>query len=129
MPFNVTIDRSPQFVRFRVAGPASLENYFELIEQAASDTQAAGDTLGLVDLRGVEGRLKFTDQYFIGELVGAKLKHLRKLATLVSSDPTSYNSETVANRSGVNSRTFDDEAKALAWLMGPDSGDRGSAAA
>lgn len=126
MPFTVIIDRSPQFVRFRVAGPASLQNYFDLIEEAMRETQQHRDTLGLVDLRGVAGRLKFTDQYFIGEVVGQKLKHLRKLASLVASDPTSYNSETVANRTGVSLRIFDDEEKALAWLMQADAMGPGS---
>lgn len=120
MPFTVVIDRPPHYVRFRVAGPASLKNYFDLIEEAMRDTQQHGDTLALVDLRGVEGRLRFTDQYFIGEVVGQKLKHLSKLASLVVSDPTSYNSETVANRTGVRMRTFDDEDKALAWLAQAD---------
>lgn len=119
MPFSITMERSAHFVRFRVSGPASIQNYFDLIEEAALETQQQGDTRGLVDLRNVTGRLKFTDQFFIGELVGRKLKHLHRLASLVSSDPTSYNSETVANRSGVNLRSFDDEAKALAWLLEP----------
>ena len=117
MPFTVNFERSPQYLRVCVAGPASLKNYFDLIDDAARETAEHGDRQALVDLRHVVGRLKFTDQYFIGELVGKKLQHLRKPASLVASDPTSYNSETVANRNGVNLRSFDDEAKAVAWLL------------
>jgi len=117
MPFIVTVHRPPKFIRFNVAGPASLQNYFDLIEHAALETSRHGDRLGLVDLRGVVGRLKFTDQFVIGEAVGSKLQHLTRLASLVASDPTSYNSETVANRTGVNLRSFDDEEKALDWLL------------
>lgn len=116
MPFTVSIERSPQLVRFRVAGPASLKNYFDLVEDAARETLPRAETHVLVDLRGVIGRLKFTDQFFIGEIVGQKLRHLHKLASLVPTDPTSYNSETVAHRNGVNLRMFEEEAKALAWL-------------
>ena len=117
MPFTVTVERSPQYIRFNVAGPASLKNYFDLIEQAARETLAGGIGLAMVDLREVAGRLPFTDQFFIGDVVGQKLAHLRRLASLVADDPASYNSEKVANRKGVNLRSFDDEARALAWLL------------
>ena len=117
MPFTVNFERSPQYLRVWVAGPASLKNYFDLIDDAGRETAEHGDRQALVDLRNVIGRLKFTDQYVIGEVVGKKLQHLRKLASLVASDPTSYNSETVANRNGVNLRSFDDEAEAVAWLL------------
>ena len=117
MPFTVTVERTAQYIRFRVAGPASLKNYFDLIDGAAKDTLGHGDKLGLVDLRGVVGRLNFTDQFFIGEVVGQKLPHLDKIATLVADDPGSYNSEKVANRKGLNVRTFASEAQALAWLL------------
>lgn len=119
MPFVVTVERTPAYVRFNVSGPASLKNYFDLIEGAAGETLARGDTLGLVDLRQVVGRLSFTDQFFIGEIVADKLPHLKKLASLVASDPDSYNSEKVANRKGVNLRSFDSEERAIAWLREP----------
>lgn len=117
MPFTVTTARSPHYMRFDVAGHASLKNYFDLIEEAAQVTLQQGVTHGLVDLRNVIGRLKFTDQFFIGEVVGQKLGHLGKLASLVAGDPSSYNSETVANRMGVLLRSFDSETAAIAWLL------------
>ena len=117
MPFTVTIRREPQFLRLDVAGPASLKNYFDLIDEAARETLAHGDTLAMADLCGVVGRLHLSDQMFIGEVVAQKLAHLAKLATLVPGDPTSYNSEKVANRKGMNLRTFASEAEAIAWLL------------
>jgi hypothetical protein len=119
MPFIVTVERTPHHVRFNIAGSASLKNYFDLIEAAASETLANGDQLAMVDLRQVVGRLSFTDQFFIGEIVGNKLAHLRKLASLVADDPDSYNSEKVANRKGLNLRTFGSEERAIAWLREP----------
>jgi hypothetical protein len=117
MPFTITVDREQQYVRFNVSGPASLKNYFDLIDTAAKDTLARGETLGMVDLRGVVGRLCFTDQFFIGDVVGQKLTHMQKLASLVPQDPASYNSEKVATRKGVNLRSFEDEVIAIAWLL------------
>lgn len=122
MPFTVTIDRQPGYVRFNVAGPASLKNYFDLIDEAARVAMASGTARGLADLRGVEGRLPFTDQFFIGDVVAAKLARFERLALLVAHDPTSYNSETVARRRGVALRTFAEEGLAVAWLLAGDDG-------
>jgi hypothetical protein len=116
MPFVVRAERHADYLRFNVAGSASLKNYFDLIEEAARETVANGDKLAMVDLRQVVGRLSFTDQFFIGEIVGEKLLHLRKLASVVPGDPGTYNSEKVANRKGVNLRGFVGEDEAIAWL-------------
>jgi hypothetical protein len=121
MPFTISVHRFPSHARYDVAGPPSLKNYFDLIERAARETLERGDVNALVDLRGVTGRLSFTDQFFIGDVVGQKLQHLKKLATLVPDAPESYNSQKVAVRQGVNIRTFASEADALAWLAEPSS--------
>jgi hypothetical protein len=120
MPFTVTARRFPEYVRFDVQGPASLKNYFDLIDDAARETLAHGDKRAMVDLRGVAGRLNFTDQFFIGDVVGKKLTHLVKLAVVVPDDPATYNSDRVANRNGVNQRSFADEEQAIGWLLAPD---------
>ena len=117
MPFTITAERRPAHVRFHVSGPASLKNYFDLIDYAAKETQVGGDKRALVDLRGVVGRLSFTDQFFIGDVVSQKLTHLHRIATVVPEDPATYNSEKVANRKGINLRSFDSEELAVAWLL------------
>ena len=117
MPFTVTTTRFPQYVLFQVSGPASLKNYFDLIDEAARHTTSNGDKLAMVDLRQVAGRLSFTDQFFIGDVVGQKLAHLSRLASVVADDPTSYNSEKVANRKGLNLRSFNSEQDAVGWLL------------
>jgi hypothetical protein len=116
MPFSVEIERNPNYIRFNVSGPASLKNYFDLIDSAAKETALHGDKLAMVDLRGVVGRLVFTDQIFIGDVVGQKLLNLRKLASLVPEEPESYNSPKVANRKGMNVQSFSNEEEAIAWL-------------
>ena len=116
MPFTIVRDSSPGFTRYDVAGPPSVKNYFDLIEETARETLASHEKLVLVDLRGVTGRLSFTDQFFIGELVGEKLAHIRKVAVVVPDDPDTYNSPKVAQRKGVNMQTFRSEEEAVAWL-------------
>lgn len=117
MPFTVTVERDPRFVRFTVAGPASLKNYFDLIEHAQRET--AGDTRILVDLRSVAGRLHVSDQMFIGETVVEKLAHLRRIATLVADDPASYNGPKAAAAKGFDLRTFGSLPEAEGWLLSP----------
>src|SRR5215203_4484473 len=106
MPFNIVFERLPQYVRYQASGLASLKNYSDLIDQAARETLAARDRLVMVDLRGVIGRLAFSDQFFIGELVVRKLQHLLRLATVVPDEPESYNSQKVANRHEFRLRGF-----------------------
>ncbi|HUR89964.1 MAG TPA: hypothetical protein VMZ74_12820 [Ramlibacter sp.] len=122
MPFTVSIERNAQYVRYNVVGPPSLKNYFDLIEQAAKETRESNLARVMVDLRGVTGRLSFTDQFFIGEVVGDKLAHVAKLASLVRDDPESYNSPKVAQRKGVDLRSFSGEEEAIAWLTAPADG-------
>jgi hypothetical protein len=120
MPFSVTVERTRDCVRFDVAGAPSIKNYFDLIEVVVKKTLERGDKFVLVDLRRVTGRLSFTDQFFIGDVVGQKLAHLARLATLVADDPDSHTSSKVATRKGLNFRTFAGEEEAIGWLtQGP----------
>ena len=116
MPFTISIERSADPVRYRVSGIATLQNYCDLIDEAARDTLAHGDRRAMVDLLGVAGRLLFTDQFFIGDLVARKLNHIERLAALVPDDPDSYTSPKVATRQGVSLQGFRDNEEALAWL-------------
>jgi hypothetical protein len=116
MSFAITVQRRPHFVRYEVKGPASLKNYSDLIDEAARQTATDRDRRAMVDLRGVLGRLHFTDQFFIGELVVRKLQHLDRLATVVPDDPATYTSEKVAARHGFQLRGFVSEEEAQAWL-------------
>jgi len=126
MPFTITVRRLPAYTRYDVSGPASLKNYFDLIDMAAKETLVHGDRLAMVDLRKVVGRLVFTDQIFIGDVVGQKLLHLDRLASLVPDAPESYNSPKVAVRKGLNLQSFSDEQEAIDWLLEGIAGRAGS---
>jgi hypothetical protein len=119
MPFTVTVERLPRYARFNVSGPASLKNYFDLIAEASRRTAAPRVGKVLVDLRQVVGRLAFTDQVFIGDVVSQKLSHLDRMAVVVPGDLSTYNNEKVAQRRGVSLRNFNDEEAAIAWLLDP----------
>lgn len=116
MPFHSIIHRSAKFVRWRVSGPNSLGNFVTLIDAVAAETRRRGDSKVMVDLRAVEGTLKFTDQLSVGELVALRLAHLAKLASVVPPEQVTRNSERVALRKGVQLRVFSQEEDAAAWL-------------
>lgn len=127
MPFQSTITRSAQFVRWRVSGPTSLENFVALVDAVAAESRRRGDSKVMVDLRAVEGTLKFTEQLSVGEIVALKLPHLVKLASVVPPEQITRNSERVAVRKGLQLRVFSREEEAAAWLTEPASahGERG----
>jgi hypothetical protein len=117
MAFTLTVvEHWPQYVRIKVAGPVSLRNYVELIEEAAADTSQQEEKHVLIDCRAMVGRLKSSDEAFVGEILGQKLAHLYKLATVVADDPGSYNSMKVASKNGLTLRNFGSEDEASAWL-------------
>lgn len=126
MPFAILRESTPEFTRYTVSGSPSIKNYFDLIDGAARESAAGHEKLLLVDLRAVGGRLSFTDQFFIGDVIGDKLTHVQKLAVLVAEDPDSYNSPKVAQRKGVNIQAFASEEEAVAWLTEEARGKSGS---
>ena len=115
MPFSVSVLQVPAHVRYHVTGPASLDRFRELTQRIAADT-APNALLVLVDLRGVDGKLSFTEQLMLGELAATRLSHLGKLASVVRPEELTHNSEKVAVRAGMRLRSFSSETEALAWL-------------
>jgi hypothetical protein len=119
MPFESTIKRSSRFVRWRVSGQTSLENFVALIDAVAQESQRRGDSKVMVDLRTVDGTLKFTDQLALGEIVAVRLAHLAKLASVVPPAQITRNSERAALRKELQLRVFSNEEDAAAWLAAP----------
>ncbi|MFC5497335.1 STAS/SEC14 domain-containing protein [Caenimonas terrae] len=117
MPFEVTVDRHPDYVRYNVAGPTSLREFAELTLLVAGDVDRYEDDRVLIDLRRVEGRLTRQEQTLIGELGAGKLQLLFKLASIVPPGEITRNTEQAAVAVGLQMRVFDAEPEALAWLL------------
>jgi hypothetical protein len=116
MPLTYEISRLPRFIRFEVAGDASLADMHGLIDSIAQATLASHDKRVLVNLLAVRETMRFTDHYAIGELVARRLSHLQRVASVVPSQRRTGTSEKVANAQGIRLRVFVDEAQATAWL-------------
>ncbi|WP_298926278.1 STAS/SEC14 domain-containing protein [uncultured Ramlibacter sp.] len=120
MTFSTTIHRVTDRVEVRVAGPAAIRDFVDLIQAMAQETSYWSDTRLLVDLRRIEGRLSPEEQVFIGEMVAHSLSHLDKVASVVKAEEITRNSERAAQELGARLRVFDSEDEALEWL-GSDS--------
>ena len=117
MPFEVTVTRLPEYVRYEAAGPTSLKNFVDLLSFAGAETELYEDLKVLFDLRGVEGRLTRSEQLLVGEVVAIKLPLSFKVASLVPVGEMTRNSERAALSKGVTVRIFDSESEALSWLL------------
>lgn len=112
MPLQYQMSRLPRYVRFDVAGEASLADMDRLI--AAVGAASRGDKRALVNLLAVRESLRFTDHYAIGELVARRLNHLERLASVVAAERRTGTSEKVARAHGTVLRVFADEREACA---------------
>lgn len=127
MPLQFSVRRLDGFTCVKVTGPASLVDFVELIAEFATTTREQGDKRVLVDLLGVQGELKFTDHFQMGQEVGRRLRHLERLASVVPADKITRTSETVALTQGVQLRVFTSMNDAIGWLT--QSADAAAAAA
>jgi hypothetical protein len=119
MPPAITYQRLAGHARFDVKGVATIDDMITLVGVLAERTRQEGDTRVLVDLRGVENVLKFTDHFQLGEEVARKLRHLEKVASVVPPDRITRTSEKVAARQGFPLHVFTDIDEASAWLAQP----------
>lgn len=122
MPLRFDLTRRDRYVRFDVAGDATLEDLHAFVNAVAQRTLDGGDRRVLADLRQVRESFKFTDHYAIGELVARRLHHLERLASLVPTPRRTGTSEKVAMAQGTALRVFVDEGAAIEWLEEPAKG-------
>lgn len=125
MPFSVKVKRSPQYVRFVIAGDSSLKNFADLFGVVGGEVDKYEDVKVLFDLRRVVGRLTSSEQVLLGEIVALKLPLLFKVASLVPVGEITRNSERAALSKGLVARIFDSEPEAVAWLLDDEPGESG----
>jgi hypothetical protein len=117
MPFEVTVERNQQYVRYNVAGVTSLKRFAGLVMLIATDVDHHEGDRVMVDLRKVGGRLTTSEQQLLGELVATQLAMIFKLASIVPEGEISRNSERSAINAGLLVRVFDSEHAAFSWLL------------
>ena len=116
MALDSQIQRLADFTLCRVSGPASMDDFAALILDTAEATRKAGDKRVLVDLLGVEGELKFTDHFQMGQLVARHLRQIERIASVVPEEKITHTSEKVAVKQGMQLRVFTSMNEAIRWL-------------
>ncbi|MGE0332579.1 MAG: hypothetical protein AB7P37_18020 [Ramlibacter sp.] len=117
MPFDIRIDRHPEYVKFSMEGTASMPNFIALVDTVEAETIFWSDRNALFDLRAVQDELAPEEQVFLGELVGRSLAHLDRLASVVPAQRITRRSEGAAQQMGVRLRVFADVHEATQWLV------------
>lgn len=116
---EVSIHRLPEFTSVKLSGPATIDDFVQLIQHTGEESHRLGDRRMLVDQLEITGTLRFTDHFRIGEEVARHLQHLEKLATVVPPDKITRTSEKVAVRQGLQLRVFTTMTEAIRWLQEP----------
>jgi hypothetical protein len=101
----------------RLTGAPSLGQILSFMELLAVESQSWNHGRLLADLRGVTTIRSFTEQFTLGEEAARKLKHLRRIASVVPPERLTRNSERPARQRGLDLKVFTDEAEALQWLL------------
>lgn len=99
-----------------ITGAPTLAGMLRLVDRLHERTQAWKTQALLIDLRCIEHVPDPTSQALVGEHIGSRLSHLRRIASVVPEAAMTGHSERVARRTGANFRVFGQEQAAIAWL-------------
>jgi hypothetical protein len=119
MSLDLAWEHHEHYGVLRLSGSPSLGQFLSGLEVIAVETATWPHGRLLADLVGISTLTSFTDQFSIGEQSALKLKHLRKVASVVPPQRLTRNSERPARGQGLDLRVFTDERQALAWLLEP----------
>lgn len=118
MPFNVTVDHSNEYLVVKASGPALLADLYGYMDLAATIAKNMGNRRAVLDLRGVEIHLSFTDHLNLGVYASDRLRHLQRVASVVSEENRSGTSEKAAQQMGLQLKTFTSLNEGLEWVAG-----------
>lgn len=118
MPFHVTVDHSHDYLLVKGSGPALLADLYGYMDLVATITKTMGNHRALMDLRDVEIHLAFTDHLNLGVYASDRLRHLKRVASVVSVANRTGTSEKAAQQMGLQLRTFTSLDEGRSWIAG-----------
>lgn len=116
MALDVSLAREDGLLLAKARGAATLVDLQGVADLLATVCREGQCQFVLLDLLDVSQALAFTEHLQLGVYVAEKLMFLTRMATVVSPQARSGNSERAAQKSGLRLRTFTDMAEARAWL-------------
>jgi hypothetical protein len=115
-PFQVLITPSPAFAIADVWGEVTLPNVLELISRLDVDSRAVGYKAVLINFLDADGALGEHERRLAGEVAGQRLRHLRRVATVVRRETITGTTAAAAAEQGLVLRTFESMGEAVRWL-------------
>lgn len=116
MPFQIALLRESRFTVVTAAGNTCMREFVDLILSGGEKRRRAGDRRVLVNLLGVEGGLRFTEQFSGGDARSLAISHVEKLASVVPDDGLTPTIDSPAIHPGVMLRVFSSVEDAVGWL-------------
>lgn len=117
MALDVSLAREPELLVVTCRGEATLVDLKGFADLIATVCREERRQFVLVDLLHVVQALSFTEHLQLGVYIAQRLAFLTRMATVVTPDERSGNSERAAQKSGLRLRTFTDMQDARAWLV------------
>ena len=116
--FEVTMEEHDGFLLATASGPATLADFYGAIERTAEAVRRGRHRRVLIDLRGAQQTLKFTEHLQLGARAAERLAFVDRVATLVPTASRTGTSEKAAQKTGLQLRAFTEFKEAVAWLVG-----------
>lgn len=119
MPFTVSVVHSSEFLLVKASGPALLADLYGYMDLVATIAKNMGNRRAVMDLRATEIQLGFIDHLSLGVYASDRLRHLTRVASVVSVANRTGTSEKAAQQMGLQLKTFTSLHEGLEWVAGP----------
>lgn len=116
MPFSVVVDHSREHLLVKASGVALLADLYGYMDLVASIARTMGYRRVVLDLIDTEVQLSFTDHLNLGVYASDRLRHLKRVASVVSAANRTGTSEKAAQQMGLQLKTFTSLAEGVEWV-------------
>ncbi|MBK0393753.1 STAS/SEC14 domain-containing protein [Ramlibacter algicola] len=116
MLLSFNVHENAAFLHCETAGKATLQDMLASVDFIKSLAAGRRHRRVLMDMRAVEHDLPFTEHLQLGSYLVDHLSDIERLASVVRPGRLVGVAAKVAQKLGVEVRTFDDQAEAERWL-------------
>ena len=117
MLLSFTVHENAAYLHCETAGKATLQDMLASVDLVKSLAASRGHSRVLIDMQAVEHELPFTEHLQLGTYLVDKLAGIERLASVVRPERMVGVTARVAQKLGVQVRTFDNLPEAQRWLV------------
>jgi len=118
MSLEASVAHHDGYTTVVLRGTPTLGDLLVYLEELALQSREWQPPFVLFDIREIQTLTAFTEQFQLGQAVALRLRHLRRIASLVPEGRRTGTSQKVARSGGANLMVFTDRAAAVAWVRG-----------